>query len=502
MVLAERLPASVVQGTGLELVGSAGVIPGERSVQGSAVRFLPSAPLNPGEPLLARVSFGATPFLGGTVLSPWTWSVLPSAQAPALRVDSLMPDHGSVAGGYPMVLKGAGFDEQTEVRFGTRIATVVPPVTADTLRVLVPASPLPGPVRIRVSQGATGTPVDVPEVRLRGAADDSRVTPSRVDLAGGVVTVEGSGFNRGLVARLGGVQVSVSAFTPTSFRLSVPSGPEGWLDLEVTQAGTSPVVLANAVVRADSVPPLVTSWEPLDTIGSGQVPLNSVFTLRFSEPIEPATASSVQLVRKSGTVPEPGSHTVAGDARSVTFTPAAPLPSTTVFVLSAVGVADQHGNAIAASEAARREFTSRDVVPPSVYVRLENSTQPLAPGTMLAAEVDWPLRVVATDDSGQIGSRQLWVDGVPVSLNGQGQATYRWPASMRTQSSTLRVRAVDAAGNDAESQVTVQVVEDMPPTVVLTQPSTPTVQVQQGAVLTVELSASDNHGLTAVENCG
>ncbi|HEY0094894.1 MAG TPA: Ig-like domain-containing protein, partial [Archangium sp.] len=191
--------------------------------------------------------------------------------------------------------------------------------------------------------------------------------------------------------------------------------------------------------------------------------------------------------------------TVGEGALSVTFTPAASLPSTTGFVLSAVGVADRYGNAIVDSAAARREFTSRDMVSPSVYVRLENSAQPLEQGTLLAAEVDWPLRVVATDDSGGPISRQLWVDGVAVSVSQEGKATYRWPASMRAQSSTLRVRAVDGAGNAAESQVTVQVVEDMPPTVVLTQPSTPVVQLEQGAALTVALSASDNHGVSVVE---
>ncbi|MET0405376.1 MAG: Ig-like domain-containing protein, partial [Cystobacter sp.] len=500
VTLADRLPPSVAQGTGLELVGSGGAIAGTRSVQGSAVLFQPSAPLMPGEPVLARVTFAATPYVGGTVGAPWTWSVLPAAEAGALRVDSLLPGHGDIAGGYPLVLRGLGFDARTQVRLGTQVASVVPPVTADRLEVLVPASPWPGPVRVRVSQGPEATPVDVPGGFVYVAPLSlSRVTPSRVDLSGGTVTVEGSGFNRGLVARLGGLVASTSDFTPTRFKLRVPPGPDGWLELEVTQAGSPPVVLAQAVLRADSDPPRVTAWDPMDTVGNSQVPLNSVFTLRFNEPLDPATAPRIRLVRKNGTVPEPGTFTVGGDALSVSFTPASPLPSTTAFVLSAVGVADRYGNAIVDSEAARREFTSRDVVPPSVYLRLENSTQPLAQGSLLAAEVDWPLRVVSSDDSGSLSSVQLWVDGVAVSVNWEGRATYRWPASMRAQTSTLRVRAVDGAGNATESQVTVQVVDDMPPTVDLTQPSTSTVQVEQGTALTVALSASDNHGLSVVE---
>jgi hypothetical protein len=500
VTVADRLPPSVLQGTAVELVGSAGEILGTRTVQGSAVLFRPEVALTPGEPVQARVTFGATPYVGGTVLAPWTWPVLPLAEAPALRVDSLVPGHGDVAGGYRVVLTGAGFDEQTQVRFGTQVVPVVPPVAAGTLQVMAPASPLPGPVRVRVSQGNTGAPVDVPGGFVYVAPLTlSRVTPSRVDLNGGLVMVEGSGFNRGLTARVGGLVAPASDFTPTSFKVNVPGGPAGWLDLEVTQAGTPPVTLTHAVLRADSVPPVVTAWEPLDTTGLEQVPLNTVFTLAFSELIDPASATSVRLVREGGTVPEPGEHAVAADARSVTFTPAALLPSTTRFTLSAAGVADVFGNAIAASAASTRTFRSRDVVPPNVYLRLESSTQPLAQGTMLAAEVDWRFRVVATDDSGQLGLSQLWVDGAPVGVSNTGLATYRWPASMRSRSSTLLVRAVDAAGNSADSEVTVQVVEDMPPTVTLTQPAGPVVQVEQGASLTAALSASDNHSLSAVE---
>ncbi|HEX8697913.1 MAG TPA: IPT/TIG domain-containing protein, partial [Myxococcaceae bacterium] len=500
VTLADRLPPTVVQGTGMELVGSAGVIPGTRTVQGAAVLFRPSVPLTPGEPVQARVTLGATPYVGGTVLGPWTWTVLPSAEAPPLRVDAVVPDYGDVAGGYPVVLTGAGFDAQTQVLFGTRLATVVPPVSEDTLQVLAPASPLPGPVRLRLSQGAAGTPVDVPGGFVYVAPLAlSRVVPPKVDLSGGVVTVEGTGFNRSLTARLDGLAAPVSDFTPTSFKVSVPPGPAGWLSLQVTQAGTPPVTLAQAVLRADSVPPAVIAWEPLDTTGPEQVPLNTVFTVRFSEPIDPATATGVRLLRQGGTVPEPGTHAVAADGLSVTFTPASPLPSTTAFRLTAAGVADQFGNAIVDAVASRRDFRSRDVVPPSVYVRLENSTQPLAQGTMLAAEVDWALRVVASDDSGGLKLRQLWVDGVTVNVNSDGKATYRWPGSMRSKPSTLRVRAEDNAGNSDQVEVTVQVVEDMPPTVVLTQPSTPVVQVEQGTSLTVALAASDNHSVSAVE---
>ena len=229
------------------------------------------------------------------------------------------------------------------------------------------------------------------------------------------------------------------------------------------------------------------------------MPLNTVFTVRFSEPIDPATASGLRLLRQGGTVPEPGTHAITVDGLSVTFTPASALPSTTAFTLTAVGVADLFGNAIVDSSASRRDFRSRDVVPPSVYVRLENSTQPLAQGTMLAAEVDWALRVVASDDSGELKLRQLWVDGASVNVASDGKATYRWPGSMRSKPSTLRVRAEDKAGNSDQQEVTVQVVEDMPPTVGLTQPSTPVVQVEQGTSLTVALAASDNHSVTAVE---
>ena len=238
VTLADRLPPSVVQGTGVELVGSAGVIPGTSTVQGSAVLFRSSVPLTPGDPVLARVTLGATPYVGGTVLAPWMWTVLPSAEAPSLRVDAVVPDYGGVEGGYPVVLTGAGFDAQTQVLFGTRPATVVPPVSEDTLQVLAPASPLPGPVRLRLSQGAAGTPVDVPGGFVYVAPLSlSRVVPPKVDLNGGVVTVEGTGFNRSLTARLDGLAAPVSQFTPTSFKVSVPPGPAGWLALEGNAGG-------------------------------------------------------------------------------------------------------------------------------------------------------------------------------------------------------------------------------------------------------------------------
>jgi IPT/TIG domain len=69
----------------------------------------------------------------------------------------------------------------------------------------------------------------------------SAVAPAAGPTAGGqTVTVTGSGFLSGMTATLGGVAVTPAAITPTSFTFTTPTGPAGYVQVQVVDSlGTS-----------------------------------------------------------------------------------------------------------------------------------------------------------------------------------------------------------------------------------------------------------------------
>ncbi len=468
------LPLTVAATTSLDVLDGGAPVSGTRAIAGASVRFAPAA-LVAGHVYEARVGLGAAPFVGGAVDAPWSFNFVGGPGASSLRVDSVTPSAGDVAGGYPVTLTGAGFDAATAVKFGGQLAANIAGGSAASLSVVAPPAAAAGPALVQVRNGA-GDEVDLPGgFAYVAPLAVTSVSPAVLDVSGGWIRVTGTGFTRGLAVQLGGVPAQVQSINPTWFEALVPAGAPGPVALDLAQPGAAPLHLAAAVARADRTPPTVVRWEPMDVVGSDNVPLGASFAVHFNEAIDPASVASLKLALQSGPSVA-GAASLGADGQSAVFAPAASLASTTYYVLSADGIADLSGNAMSASTS----FRTVDVVPPTVSLTIAGVT--VLPGSKYAADADWVIVPVAHDDSNSV-SVTLQVDGVavpPASSSGQLAFRYRWPASAANTASRLVATARDPSGNQATDDVTVQITADSPPSCSFLAPAVASLTLEEG----------------------
>jgi Bacterial Ig-like domain len=94
----------------------------------------------------------------------------------------------------------------------------------------------------------------------------------------------------------------------------------------------------------DSIPPVVTALEP--AAGARDVPVTAAVTVRFSEPVNPATVGPASFLVRKGFDPVPGTYAF-GDS-SVSFVPNANLGYLTSFSVTVTrGIRDPAGNQLA-----------------------------------------------------------------------------------------------------------------------------------------------------------
>ncbi|MHB8874563.1 MAG: Ig-like domain-containing protein, partial [Myxococcaceae bacterium] len=493
--LSTRLPLSVASGTTLRVLDGAAVVAGTSSTSAATVRYQPLLPLTVGHRYQAQVTFGATPFVGGTVLGPWTYGFQAGPAPSALRVDAVSPGFGDVGGGTTVLVSGSGFDATSEVFFGGVLATQTAAPTATQVTVVAPAAAAAGPALVRVSNSSgdgadlSGGFVYIAPLTL------TQVIPAAVDLSGGWVKLSGTGFTRGLGVSFDGVPAITRNFVGSTIEALVPGGAAGPVTLGLTQAGAAPLVAPGAVTRRDLTPPVVVAWSPLDQVANDAVPLSATFIVSFNKPIDPSTASAVRLVG-SNALDVAGTRSTSADGLSISFDPASPLAGTASYTLLVSGVADLSGNVISSGH---RSFRTVDLIPPVVSLSVAGSSQPIAAGTPLAAGALWEFVFTATDDSNQVSQRTLTVDGVPLVPLVNSPFTYTWPASAAGTSSTLVARATDNAGNSAEFRVVIQVVGDQPPACSFTAPSLANLGLEEGATLAYAVSVTDDHLVSTVE---
>jgi|tagenome__1003787_1003787.scaffolds.fasta_scaffold20972730_2 alpha-tubulin suppressor-like RCC1 family protein len=118
---------------------------------------------------------------------------------------------------------------------------------------------------------------------------------------------------------------------------------EGAMGLEASGTGVVPPALKPTVIRT------------IPSRGKKDVPLNTQIVIVFSEPIQPPTASGIQLLR--GDVPVPAQVTVSSDALRAAVEPNEPLaPSTAYTLVVPAGVADLNGQQL--GEAVQVDFTT------------------------------------------------------------------------------------------------------------------------------------------------
>ncbi|WP_211485165.1 IPT/TIG domain-containing protein [Corallococcus exiguus] len=495
VALASEVPSTVTQASSLALWDGALEVEGSLLASGHSLVFTPVAALDPARSYVARLGLGALPdVVGGTVLGPWDYPLRAGGPAVSLSISSVTPDTGPTAGGVTVSVLGAGFDASTQVFIGGIAAPLVAPFEENQLQVSLPQATVAGPADVRVRRALDGVEA-VAASRFLYVAPLSfaSVTPRAVDLAGGTVSITGTGFHRGLEVRFDGVKAFTQNLTASRVDALVPAGDERHLTLTLSQPGATPVVVAQAVYRGDVRAPVVERVEPMATVGNQNVPLAAVFDVRFDETLASASTQGLKLLRHPSGVAVPGIASLLGDGRTLRFTPGAALTSTTSYALSVTGVTDVAGNI---ASAFTHVFRTVDTVKPTLQLRRAGGAV-VVDQARFAAEVAWTFQVVATDDSGGTTTTTLKVDGQPVTAT-NGLYRYTWPSSAMGPS-VLTATATDASGNVSDPvTVTVTVVEDSPPDVSFQQPVADGTRTE-GETQDILVAASDNHGLVSVE---
>ncbi len=490
--VSSRLPLEVAANSHLSLFDDGGPIAGDASVSGASVRFAPAAPLVAGQRYTASLTLAPTPFVGGNARAPYRYALLGGRPATGILVGSVSPDHGPVAGNFAVELVGEGLAQVTEVRFGAAVAPLLEPASDSRLLVQAPAAVAAGPVTVELSTSAGET------FRLEGGFSYvapfavSAITPARVALEGGWVTATGTGFTQGLQIRVNDAVVATRTLTATSIDFLVPAGAPGYVSVAFSQPGLAPLLFTQSVRRADTQPPAVVAWEPMDQVGYQNVPLDAVFTVRFDEAIDPASVGNAKLLRTSGSVVA-STVAIGADGSSLTLRPSAPLTSAGSYTLAMGGIADLGGNAISS---ANKGFRAVDVVAPTVSVRIAG--REVAQGDTFAGNVVWPFEVLATDDAG-VRTTSLSIDGVAVPRSGDGKYRYQWPLSAAGTSSELVAIASDWSNNERRLSLTVTIVSDVPPTVSFSQPAVTELTLEEGGSLQAAISATDNSKVASIE---
>ncbi|WP_208719352.1 Ig-like domain-containing protein [Corallococcus sicarius] len=481
----------------VKAVGSETAVPGSVVGTGWFRGFTPEPSLTVGAVYVAEAHLAASGVVGGHLRGAWRFPVVGGADGTEIALTGIAPDHGDVAGGTSVVLTGSNLEAVSKVYFGGKGVVPGADRSAVLLRVVTPAADVAGPVAVELETTTQkwlrwdGAFAYVAQPFVSG------VMPATVSLEGGTVTFSGGRFTRGLSVFEAATPVKILALTGTSLTVEIAAGPAGPVALRLEQPGTPAVSLGALVSRADLRPPAVVSWSPTGTQGGQSVPVASQFTVRFDEAIAPASAAQAKLQRTVTGLAVAATVTVDPDGRGLTLVPSEPLLQTTRYMLSVAGVTDLLGNALVQGGTA--SFRTVDGVKPVVEIVVKGSSRPVVAGDRFSAQTPWTFEVRATDDSGAVSARKLSLDGVDLT-GSNGSFTYTWPAEKVDTSSQLVAWAQDAAGNTEQTPpVTVQVVNDLPPTVVFTEPGVAALTLEEGAPLNVVVSATDNTQVRSLE---
>ncbi|MCC6623334.1 MAG: IPT/TIG domain-containing protein [Deltaproteobacteria bacterium] len=161
--------------------------------------------------------------------------VLVERQTRDLKVTSIDPTSGPLAGSTLVVMTGEGFEPEITIRFGDRDGTRVYVGGDELLAVLTPAGLTPGPVDVTLARstdeqtttvtgGFTYEPDPPPPADLLVT---EVLPPSGGQSGGNRVTVAGQGFQEGAEVSFGGVPATEERWLgPDAISVLVPAGAE------------------------------------------------------------------------------------------------------------------------------------------------------------------------------------------------------------------------------------------------------------------------------------
>ncbi|MDX2199189.1 MAG: IPT/TIG domain-containing protein [Phycisphaerae bacterium] len=278
------------------------------------------------------------------------------ALTPPIRVDSIAPDKGSVAGGTKVTIVGDGFPADATVLFGEFAATQVAVLNSRVIEAIAPAGAA-GSISITITAG-NGRRLTLPAAFEYVDAPDpdpaaTSITPA-IGPAGAAtsVTILGSNFKAGTQVIFGGLLATqTTLLTDTLLTAITPSSPAGKVDVLIVAPGRPTVVLPQAFeFIAAATTPIATDTTAPRVVGAVALS-NTGVRISFSEPIRAgAELASNYQIRGTETA-----YLTVSSARLLPDNPSV-VELTTLsqaadtYVVRVVNVADVAGNPLAAPD--------------------------------------------------------------------------------------------------------------------------------------------------------
>ncbi len=251
----------------------------------------------------------------------------------------------------------------------------------------------------------------------------------------------------------------------------------------------------------DNAPPYVVGAQPTHD-PSGQSPAGPDVEplISFSEPLDQAsvTGSSVRLVEVGGATVV-CQLVIERDGFDVRLRPATALLLDTFYTVEVVGVSDSSGNQMTTPVV--KTFRVRDAEPPLVLLLPPDGATVDGDSWWAVEGAEVVLRAgVSSNDA--VAALSFAIDSVDIGQGAfdVGTGSYALPGTVPLEAGelVLSAQAIDVSGNLSVIAVhTLEVVDDLPPTGVLTV--VPDGEILPNHELVVSVDASDDHGLaTAV----
>lgn len=219
----------------------------------------------------------------------------------------------TTAGGTSVVLTGTGLYRASAVRFGSTLASGLTRLSAQQLRVTVPAAPVAGAVDVRVTTPGgtsavtsaarftytTPAPAPAPVTTPTVSALSVKAGPVR---GGTVVTLTGQRFTGARSVSFGGtLATSFTVLSSTQLRVTAPPHAAGLVNVRVTTAaGTSSAWSANAYAY-EAVPTIGSIRPASGGTGGGTVVTLTGTGLARATSVRFGTTTTTKVVRVSAT---------------------------------------------------------------------------------------------------------------------------------------------------------------------------------------------------------
>jgi large repetitive protein len=302
----------------------------------------------------------------------------------------------------------------------------------------------PQVVSISPFNGATGVAVTSAVVLTFSEV----LNPISVDSS--TVAVSVGGLNATLAGNYT-VNGSVVTFTPLS-----PLPGNANIQVTVTNvldlAGNNSVPFASLFTTAavtDNTSPVVVSVTPSN--GTTGVGLNASVVLTFSKSLNPATVNSNTVgILAGSTLPITASITISADNRTVTLTPGALAPSTTMTVVATNGVQDLSGNSLADFSSQFATSTGVDISHASVVSqRPGNGATDVPLNSSIVLFANEPLDPVSVGGALHVTQNGIVLNG-SIEIIGDGQTIQFQPAAPFAPGALIQI-FLDSTALDADS---------------------------------------------------